>query len=828
MALSRRTGQRFQASIWPGFVDAMTGLLLVLMFVLTIFMVVQFVLRETITGQESELSQLTAEIAEIAEALGLEREKVVFLERELGTLTSTLNETNYEMNRQSVLISQLTLERDDALGALDGANSKIASFEEQVAGLIASQNRDRKVISAIESEKEMLISKQTALNLVLASARGEIDKAKEEARRKAAEREALESLIASLEAKQNASEQIIKGQNGDLKRLEEIITEKEAAQLISNAAAEDLRKKLKDAKAELTAMSLALEEQRKKAEDLLITLAAAEAVKSDFEEQIQEAVLALKAANLQIDNQTTEITELQEQTINSRSDFENAEIALAAAYARQINLEAKIKELEEQLSFETTTFEKNLNFAENSLSASQSERNALNERVIALETELIHAEKELENANGLTASLRLSIEELEISSLSENIVLSDKLANLKSAYSALAAKRDFLQVKLVEMGATLTEFRIDREELRNQLAEAILNLAKSVKVEETVKADAQKLQNAIELLKLQSEEDKSSIEQKLSSVLANLAKAESNSAILQGQLKAAILEKVAAEELSENRLDEARQKELLRNAALKKLKESKLELRRSNEDTLKLEKETAILNAQVAELRLQLGQLQALLDKSEESDRKNNVQIKNLGNRLNAALAKVATEERRRRKLEEKERKRLEKELEEKEVLASQALDLEKYKSEFFGRMKDVLSEREGVRIVGDRFVFSSEVLFAVGRADLSTKGREELLKVGQVLNEIMSDIPDNIKWVIRVDGHTDSSPIRNSRLFADNWELSQARALSVVRFMISELYIPPNRLAANGFGEFQPLSPDDTPAARTQNRRIELKLTEK
>ena len=195
---------------------------------------------------------------------------------------------------------------------------------------------------------------------------------------------------------------------------------------------------------------------------------------------------------------------------------------------------------------------------------------------------------------------------------------------------------------------------------------------------------------------------------------------------------------------------------------------------------------------------------------------------------MNAALAKAAAEERRRRKLEEEERKRLEKELIAKEELANQALDLAKYKSEFFGRMKDFLEDREGVRIVGDRFIFSSEVLFAPGKANLSSKGENELLKVGQILNAIMSDIPEKINWVIQVDGHTDNSPLRNSPLFADNWELSQARALSVVRFMIRELYIPPARLSANGFGEFQPLNPADTPEARAQNRRIELKLTEK
>ena len=264
MALSRRTGQRFQASIWPGFVDAMTGLLLVLMFVLTIFMVVQFVLRETITGQESELSELSVEILAISEALGLEREKVVNLEGELGSLKSTLDETNSELNRQSRLITVLTAERDEALTALSGANAKIASFEEQVAGLLAAQSQDGVTIATLEITRETLLSEQEALNLALASARDEIDQAAEEARRNAAEREALEALIASLETQKSDSEQRIASQASELKKFEDVISEKEAAQLISNAAAEALRQKLAGADAELTAMSLALEEQRKK------------------------------------------------------------------------------------------------------------------------------------------------------------------------------------------------------------------------------------------------------------------------------------------------------------------------------------------------------------------------------------------------------------------------------------------------------------------------------------------------------------------------------------------------------------------------------------
>ncbi|WP_439118860.1 OmpA family protein, partial [Marivita sp.] len=153
--------------------------------------------------------------------------------------------------------------------------------------------------------------------------------------------------------------------------------------------------------------------------------------------------------------------------------------------------------------------------------------------------------------------------------------------------------------------------------------------------------------------------------------------------------------------------------------------------------------------------------------------------------------------------------------------------DLEQYRSEFFGRLREVLGNREGVRIEGDRFVFSSEVLFPSAQAALSVEGRAQVANVAAILRDVSQDIPEGINWIIRVDGHTDNVPLSGQGLYADNWELSQARALSVVRYMIDELGIPPRRLSANGFGEYQPINADDTAEARAQNRRIELKLTE-
>lgn len=236
-------------------------------------------------------------------------------------------------------------------------------------------------------------------------------------------------------------------------------------------------------------------------------------------------------------------------------------------------------------------------------------------------------------------------------------------------------------------------------------------------------------------------------------------------------------------------------------------------------------RKVALLNQQVAALRTQLGSLQDILDASEARDAEAKVQIDALGTRLNSALAQVAQEQKRRAELEEAERIRLEAEA---KALKEQTVELARYRSEFFGKLSEVLAGREGVRVVGDRFVFSSEVLFNPGAADLSQEGRTQISNVVQTLQEVAAAIPPEIDWIIRVDGHTDAVPLSGQGKYRDNWELSQARALSVVRYMQDDLGFPPERLAATGFGEYRPVAAGDSPEARAQNRRIELKLTER
>lgn len=205
--------------------------------------------------------------------------------------------------------------------------------------------------------------------------------------------------------------------------------------------------------------------------------------------------------------------------------------------------------------------------------------------------------------------------------------------------------------------------------------------------------------------------------------------------------------------------------------------------------------QVAALNQQMLALRQQLQRIEAALETAERENADKEAQIVNLGNRLNAALAtKVA--------------------------------ELQRYRSEFFGRLREVLGDRQDIRVVGDRFVFQSEVLFGSGSADLGEGGQEQLAKLGDTLKTIAADIPDDIDWVMRVDGHTDKVPIRNLK-FASNWELSAARAISVVKFLI-ERGVPPNRLVAAGFGEYQPLDNRDDEIAYRRNRRIEFKITER
>ena len=205
--------------------------------------------------------------------------------------------------------------------------------------------------------------------------------------------------------------------------------------------------------------------------------------------------------------------------------------------------------------------------------------------------------------------------------------------------------------------------------------------------------------------------------------------------------------------------------------------------------------QVALLNQQIAAMRQEMARIAAALETSEARDKEQKTQIADLGKRLNVALAG---------KVEE----------------------LQKYRSEFFGRLRQVLGDRPGIRIEGDRFVFQSELLFDSGSAELGVDGIQQVRNLASTLKDIVKTMPKGINWVLRIDGHTDKRPITSGR-YPSNWELSTARAITVLRTLAAN-GVPKDRLAAAGFGEFQPLDPADTEAAYAKNRRIEIRFDQK
>lgn len=228
------------------------------------------------------------------------------------------------------------------------------------------------------------------------------------------------------------------------------------------------------------------------------------------------------------------------------------------------------------------------------------------------------------------------------------------------------------------------------------------------------------------------------------------------------------------------------------------------------------------LNAQVAKLRGQIAELSNLLDFAEERDRTSRARIQALESRLNQALARAASEGRKRAALEAEEAERLRRE---KELLGEELVDLAAYRSALLDTMRRVLGDRNGMQVVGNRLSFSSDLLFESGATTLLPEGRALIAEVTWILENEADKIPANLDWILRVDGHTDDVSMTGVGAFAENWALSAGRALSVVNYMTEMLDFPPERLAAAGFGAFRPVALGNSEAARAQNRRIEMAL---
>jgi chemotaxis protein MotB len=332
-----------------------------------------------------------------------------------------------------------------------------------------------------------------------------------------------------------------------------------------------------------------------------------------------------------------------------------------------------------------------------------------------------------------------------------------------------------------------------RDQALEQLNKKMAELASILQLEQTTNTD---LRNTIARLTTQlglasAERDK--LKGQLAGAQADKDKLSGQLSGLQGQVAAlqADNDKMTAQLKA---LQDERDRLSAQIAALGSEK-GKLLSELTEEQKLSAEAKRTIeqLSANIAAMKAELARLNAALEASDAKAKDQQAQIVDLSQKLNRALVN---------KVEE----------------------LARYRSEFFGRLREVLGSRKDIVVVGDRFVFQSEVLFDSGSAELGPQGLVRLADVADALNDIASKIPKDIDWILQVDGHTDTKPIRTAQ-FPSNWELSSARAIAVLQFLHSR-GIPYDRLAARGFGEFQPLTQDTDPASLAKNRRIELKIT--
>lgn len=365
----------------------------------------------------------------------------------------------------------------------------------------------------------------------------------------------------------------------------------------------------------------------------------------------------------------------------------------------------------------------------------------------------------------------------------------------------LAIERDAnqdMRLNVEQLTAQLTGANAQIENLEatlRQTAQETARLDQLLTVTQEELADARARADAAEGQLLAARERATGAEDEAAAAQRQLALSEEEKAALQEDIRRQ-LNQIAILQQDIKAL-EALKEDLERQAAdmAGRLDETEQKLAGEQELSMEARAHAALLEQQIERLQQELARIGDVLEAAEARNRDQQVQIADLGRRLNAALADKVQE-------------------------------LQRYRSEFFGRLREILGDRTGIRVEGDRFVFQSEILFGSASSTLGLAGEDELSKLADALKQIADEIPEDINWILRVDGHTDKRPIRTAE-FQNNWELSTARAITVVEYLIAQ-GVPPYRLAAAGFGEYQPLVEGETEEAYGRNRRIELKLDQR
>jgi chemotaxis protein MotB len=372
--------------------------------------------------------------------------------------------------------------------------------------------------------------------------------------------------------------------------------------------------------------------------------------------------------------------------------------------------------------------------------------------------------------------------------------LGRQMAEISEMLSLERGHNQDLQLSIATLTRELSEAQVKNDNLAALLAAAGRNASAAANERDLAKAERDRLTSQLTdaRLQLQSAQARN---QTLQSQLSEAARAQDNNSKELAAQAVDLANQVRALQALRDELERRAQDAAVRaTTAEERAQATAFQLAQEKQLGDSARAQIALLNQQIDQFRLQLAGLSQALDFSEAANKDKETKIEDLGKRLNVALA---------RKVEE----------------------LQRYRSEFFGRLSAVLAGRPGISVVGDRFVFQSEVLFPVGSADLSPEGQDQLRQLAGTLKSISNDIPPEVNWLLRVDGHADRQPMTGK--FASNWELSAARAINVVKMLIAE-GLPAERLAAVGFGDNQPLDPAASQIAYAKNRRIEFRLTDR
>ena len=733
---------------WPGFVDALTTLLLVFVFLLVVFVLAQVLLSQSITGKDETIGRLNRQVRELSDLLSLERQANASLRLDIAQLSSSLQSTVAERD-------QLQLDLQSARDRADGLSQQLARTESELEAAQGSDTVARDNLLARLAEIESLNRDLAALRQL----RNELERQ-------------VAGLADSVEDLRAERAQL----TGDLQR--------------SRDRGEGLEQDVDAARGRIAALETELAALRERADGLAAELAASRDRVAELQAQLEGAQQQGRDLEGRLASSEGEAGRLAGELDVARRRIAALEGELATAGRRAAALERTIEQRDDEIAG-----------LEKALADLNGRNRALAEALAEARRQADTLTGEVETARSRGGALQEELDEARLR-VSE---LERELERRRAEMVSLSSDLELARSRIAELEDRSAEATAAAERQQAALGDAAARVAELEREARTARATIERLTAELDT----SRQANAAIAERLAAARAELEERGRQLDAARDEAAARTAElgdlrdrsKALQAELADERERTILQQEEIeaRDIRLSDLMARYRAVERDRQAAVATSAERGdrldLLSRQLEILRSEVSRLAAALDAARERQEDSSATIVELRTQLNRALLE---------KVEE----------------------LARYRSEFFGRLRQILAGRENIEVVGDRFVLQSEVLFDSGSAQLGPGGREELNKVAEILLDIIDDIPDEIDWILRVDGHTDQRPIATER-FPSNWELSSARAVSVVK-ALAEQGIPRDRLAATGFGEFQPIDPTYVEEAYRRNRRIEFKLTER